>query len=87
MGIVVSAHGCWLSSNQPATENGETTECLSSDDLEESRIASATNTARVYTAKQTKVGIKLQSRYAQQEIGEQAGFCGYLMQTIFQVGQ
>ncbi|EXB44440.1 hypothetical protein L484_013858 [Morus notabilis] len=75
LGIIVSAYGCWLSSNQPHPENEETIDFLRSG-IEETR----TETSNAHKAKEIKVGIKLQS----QEIRKKAGFWGYLMQISFQ---
>jgi len=37
--------------------------------------------------KETKGSIKLQSRYAEEDFQQSARFWGYIMQTIYQVGQ
>ncbi|KAL5561071.1 hypothetical protein UlMin_030818 [Ulmus minor] len=70
LGTIVSSYGCWLSSNKAPSQNRERS------DLEES-----TDNGRETGA---KVGIKLQSHYAQEEIQQRTGFWGYLMQTAFQ---
>lgn len=77
---MVSAYGCWLSSQKPSSENGARAEFLRRD-LEESR----TTNSITYREKEIKGAIKLQSHYAEEQIQNRAGFWGYLMQTAFQV--
>ncbi|XP_062143808.1 uncharacterized protein LOC133851407 isoform X3 [Alnus glutinosa] len=78
LGTIVSAYGCWLSSQKPSSGNGRA-EFLRRD-LEESR----TTNSITYREKEIEGTIKLQSHYAEEQIQKRAGFWGYLMQTAFQ---
>lgn len=84
LGTVVSAYGCWqlFNNDKPHVENGARAEILKRD-TEEALCTSLI----AYQEKETKVSIKLQSRYAEEELQQRAGFWGYLMQTTYQVGQ
>ncbi|GMI85846.1 hypothetical protein like AT2G47115 [Hibiscus trionum] len=68
MGTVFSAYGCWVCLNTSLPENGESDEFLKRD-VEENCATDE---------------IELQSRFAQEEFQQRAGFWGYLMQIIYQ---
>ncbi|KAF5455455.1 hypothetical protein F2P56_025028 [Juglans regia] len=79
LGTILSAYGCWLSSQTPPSENGASAEFLRRD-LEESR----TTNFNTYREREIKGTIKPQSHYTEEEIQQRAGFWGYLMQTAYQ---
>lgn len=74
---VVSAHGCW---HNLKPEHEAEADYLRRD-LEES-MSSKTAT---FKGKETWGSMKLQSRYAEEEFLQRAGFWGYLMQIIYQI--
>ncbi|XP_030948087.1 uncharacterized protein LOC115972080 [Quercus lobata] len=79
LGTLVSAYGCWISTQKPRSDNGARAEFLRRD-LEENR----TTNSITYRERETKGTIKLQSHYTEEEIRKRAGFWGYLMQTAYQ---
>jgi len=82
LGTIVSVYGCWRFLNKPLIHNVAKDEFMSRD-VEETM---STN-LNVYQEKEAKGSIKLESRYLEEEFRHRAGFWGYLMQTIYQVGQ
>ncbi|KAJ1393355.1 hypothetical protein SESBI_35075 [Sesbania bispinosa] len=79
VGTIESAYGCWQFFNKPTVANGACAEFLKSD-VEETLSTDLIT----YREKGTKGSIKLQSRYAEEQFQQRAGFWGYLMQTIYQ---
>ncbi|XWS46505.1 hypothetical protein CRYUN_Cryun14cG0073100 [Craigia yunnanensis] len=79
LGTIISAYGCWVCLTTPLPENSARDEFLKGD-VEEGR----TTNSVTYREKDVRGKIKLQSHYAQEEFQQRAGFCGYLMQTIYQ---
>ena len=82
MGTVVSAYGCRQFLKKPPIDNGERAEFVRRD-LEQS----ISRNSLAHKEKETRGSIKLQSRYAEEEFQQRAGFWGYLMQTTYQVRQ
>ncbi|KAJ1412525.1 hypothetical protein SESBI_20251 [Sesbania bispinosa] len=71
VGTIESAYGCWQFFNKPTVANGACAEFLKSD-VEETL---STN-LMAYREKGTKGSIKLQSRYAEEQFQQRAGFWG-----------
>ncbi|KAI4301567.1 hypothetical protein L6164_034832 [Bauhinia variegata] len=80
LATVVSAYGCWVYFNKPASEIGSRAEFLKRD-LEENL---PTNSIAFKDEESRGSNIKLQSHYAKEEFELRAGFWGYLMQTTYQ---